>query len=145
MSAAIGFVIALLLALLGAAFGGVRLPLASWTLLLLVLTAGGVPFCALGCALGYIAGPNSAPPLANLLYLPMSLASGLWIPIEFMPAFVRDIAPLMPPYHLARLALATVGGATPVLEHIVALVVFTLLFLALAVAAYQRDEGRTWG
>lgn len=145
MSMAIGLAIALLLALLGATFGGVRLPLSGWALLLVVLTAGGVPFCALGCALGYMAGPNSAPPLANLIYLPMSLAAGLWIPIEFMPAFMRDVAPFMPPYHLARLALATIGVPTPVATHLVALVAFTMLFLALAVAAYRRDDGRTWG
>lgn len=145
MSTALGGAIALLLAVLGATLGGVRLAPGSWALLLLVLTVGGAPFCALGCALGYVAGPNSAPPFANLIYLPMSLASGLWIPIEFMPAFVRDIAPFMPPYHLARLALATIGGTPVALEHVVALVLFTILFLALAVVAYRRDDGRTWG
>ena len=145
MSAAIGFVIAVVLALLAAMFGEVTLPPARWALLLLVLTVGGVPFCALGCALGYVAGPNSAPPLANLIYLPMSLASGLWIPVEFMPELVRDIAPLMPPYHLARLALSTIGAPVPVLQHAAALVLSTAVFLALAVAAYRRDDGRTWG
>jgi ABC-2 type transport system permease protein len=145
MSMAIGLVIAVLLALLGTTLGGVRLPATAWALLLFVLTFGGIPFCALGCALGYVSGPNSAPPLANLIYLPMSLASGLWIPIEVMPDFVRAIAPFMPPYHLARLALATIGVDTPVVRHVAALGAFTALFLALAILAYRRDDGRTWG
>jgi ABC-2 type transport system permease protein len=145
MSIIVGAAIAVLLAMLGGVFGGVQLSAGSWTLLFLTLTLGTIPFCAFGCALGYLAGPNSAPMLANLIYLPMSLASGLWIPIEVMPDFVRAIAPFMPPYHLARLALATIGVDTPVVRHVAALGAFTALFLALAILAYRRDDGRTWG
>ncbi len=146
MSMIVGAAIATLLAVLGVTFGGVRLPALSWALLFLTLTLGAIPFCAFGCALGYMTGPSSAPMLANLIYLPMSLASGLWIPIEFMPGFLQAIAPLMPPYHLARLALAPIRGeATQATLHIAALAGFTLLFLAAAVLAYRRDDGRTWG
>ena len=89
----------------GDADDAVRLAPASWLLLFLILALGTIPFCALGCALGYVAGPNSAPMLANLIYLPMSLLSGLWFPIELMPSFLRSLAPALPPYHLAQLAL----------------------------------------
>ena len=96
-----------LLSFLGATFGGVRpgaRPVGA--ALARSLIAGAVPFCALGLAIGYFAGPNSAPPLVNLLYLPTSFASGLWIPIEMLPPVVQTIAPYLPPYHLAQLALA---------------------------------------
>jgi ABC-2 type transport system permease protein len=84
--------------------------------------------------------------IANLIYLPLSLASGLWIPIEFMPSFIQRIAPFMPPYHVARLAVGAIGGdGGSTLTHIGALVIFTALFLAAAVFAYRRDDGRTWG
>src|SRR3979411_2264036 len=49
------------LLLLGFAFGGVRLPLANLAKLLGTLVAGSLPFSALGLAVGYFAGPNSAP------------------------------------------------------------------------------------
>jgi len=145
MSMGIGALIAGLLAVLGIAFGGVRLPLPTWVLLLTVLTLGAAPFCALGCALGYLSGPSSAPVIANLIYLPMALASGLWIPIEFLPGFLQQIAPLLPPYHLARLALGAIGGASNAWVHTAALAGFTALFLAIAVFAYRRDDDRTWG
>lgn len=146
MSMAIGALIAITLALLGTLIGGVRMPAASWLTLFTVLTLGAVPFCALGCALGFIAGPNSAPMVANLIYLPLSLASGLWIPIEFMPSFIQRIAPFMPPFHVARLAVGAIGGdGGSTATHFLALAVFTALFLALAVFAYRRDDGRTWG
>lgn len=146
MSMIVGALIAGLLALLGVTLGDVRLSAASWVLLFVTLTVGAIPFCAFGCALGYLSGPSSAPMLANLIYLPMSLASGLWIPLEFMPDVMRTIAPFMPPYHLARLALGPIrGDATAPVLHIAALAGFTALFLAAAVLAYRRDDGRTWG
>jgi len=57
-----------LLMLLGFAFGGVRLPLANLAKLLGTLVAGSLPFSALGLAVGYFAGPNSAAPVINLIY-----------------------------------------------------------------------------
>jgi ABC-2 type transport system permease protein len=131
---------------MGAAFGGVHLPLTRWLALALTLVLGAAPFCALGCALAYSVGPNSAPAVTNLVYLPMSLASGLWLPVELLPRALRTLAPAMPPYHLARLALHAVGAdRSPVLGHVAALAGYAVLFMALALAAYRRDEGRTYG
>src|SRR3979409_1141031 len=78
-----GIVVALLL-LLGINFGGVRLPLFQMAKLLGTLVAGSLPFSAMGLAIGYFAGPNSAPPTINLIYLPMSFCSGLWVPFTFL-------------------------------------------------------------
>src|SRR5262245_23562061 len=75
-----------LLSALGFGFGGVSIPFAEWLVLAAILIAGAIPFCAFGLAIGYFAGPNSAAPLANLIYLPLGFASGLWIPIEVLPA-----------------------------------------------------------
>jgi ABC-2 type transport system permease protein len=70
-----------------------------------------MPFCALGMALGYAAGPTSSPPLVNLLYLPSSFASGLWLPVEVLPRAVQTISPWLPPYHLGQLAKNRVEAA----------------------------------
>jgi ABC-2 type transport system permease protein len=132
---------------LGTIFGGVRLSAGSWLALAASLVAGAIPFCALGLAVGYIAGPNSAQPIVNLLYLPMSFASGLWMPLDALPQFIQHTAPFLPPFHLARLALS-VTGLGPIGEsgtHVFALAAFTGLFLALAAIGYRRDEGKTYG
>ena len=146
MSMAFAAIIVALLFALAATAGGVRMPAASWAALAAVLVLGALPFCAIGCALGFAAGPNSAVAVANLLYLPMAFASGLWIPIDVLPAFFQRIAPALPPYHLAQLALGVVGaGGGGRWMHVAALAGFTVLFAALATAAYRRDEGRTYG
>ena len=46
----------------------------------------------------------------NLIFLPMAFLSGLWLPLQFMPKFLVDIAPIWPAYHLAQMALDTVGA-----------------------------------
>ena len=147
MAALFGGIIVFLLALVGVALGGVTLPPSAWVRLVLTLLAGTIPFSALGLALGYLTGPNSAPAIVNLVYLPLSFASGLWIPIEMLPGMVRTIAPALPPYHLAQLALAAVGagqGGSP-WAHVAALAGFTLVGLAVASIAYHRDEDSNWG
>jgi ABC-2 type transport system permease protein len=86
-------------------------PSASWVALFGTLLLGVFPFCAMGLAVGYLLGPNSAPTVLNILYLPLAFASGLWIPIFVLPEFVQRLAPFLPPYHYAQLALRTVGAS----------------------------------
>lgn len=132
---------------IAATLGGVRMPVTMWASLALVLVLGAWPFSAMGLAFGYLVGPNSAPAMLNLIYLPMAFASGLWIPIHQLPAFVQGIAPALPPYHFAQLALGTVGAAESGSQavHVVVLLAFTAFFLAVAAWGFRRDEGRTYG
>lgn len=147
MSLVFGAIIIALLSALGVLFGGVRLPLATWVPLIAILAGGALPFCALGLLIGYLVGPNSAPGVVNLIYLPLAFASGLWIPIVALPGIFRTLAHALPPYHYSQLALKTVGFdvGEPAWVHLVYLVVFTAVALGLARLAYRRDEGKTYG
>ena len=71
----------------------------------------------------------------------MAFASGLFIPINTMPAIVQQIA--LPAYHGGMLARVAVGvpSASAQWVHVVWLLGFTAAFLALAVWAYWRDQG----
>ncbi len=101
----------------------------------------------MGLAIGYFAGPTSAPAIVNLLYLPLSFASGLWIPIDMLPRFMQRIAPFLPPYHLGQLALSVVGAGTKgsTIGHWEALAGFALICLGIARIGFQRDEGKSFG
>jgi ABC-2 type transport system permease protein len=140
-------IITLLLATLALTLGGVVLPAAAWARLAITLVAGAVPFCAIGLAFGSFLGPNSAPAVVNLVYLPMGFASGLWIPIEMLPGLVRSIAIYLPPYHLGQLALQAIGGGrgAPAWTHVLTLFGFALVGLGLAWIGYRRDEDKTYG
>lgn len=146
MAAIFSAIIVLGLFALGATLGGVHFAPAVWPELFAIFVSGALPFCALGLAIGYFAGPNSAPAIVNLIYLPLSFASGLWIPIQFLPRFLQKLAPFLPPYHLAQMALKTIGATRgTLLPNAVALASFTVLFLAIAAAGYRRDEGKLYG
>jgi ABC-2 type transport system permease protein len=140
-------IIVLLLLTLGIAFGGVHMAALMAVKLFVTLIVGAIPFCAMGMAIGYFAGPNSAPAVANLIYLPLSFASGLWFPVEALPKFLQKFATVLPPYHLAQLALQFVGGGTPLQNriHWEFLAGFTLLCLGIARLGFQRDEGKMYG
>jgi ABC-2 type transport system permease protein len=140
-------VIILALFALGVAFGGVRMPFLTFAKLFGTLVAGSVPFSAMGLALGYFTGPNSAPSTINLIYLPMSFFSGLWMPFMFLPKFVQHIAPVLPPYHLSELALGVVGAGAhgSSLTHWEVLIAFTMICLGIARMGFQRDQDKMYG
>lgn len=140
-------IVVLLLFALGMTFGGVDLPFFTALSLLVVLVAGSVTFCALGLAVGFFAGPNSAVPIVNLIYLPAAFLSGLWVPIMFLPKPVQTIALWLPQYHFSQLALGVIGAAQrgSVLVHVGAMLLATLLFGAIAWIGYRRDEGKLYG
>ncbi len=147
VSVVFGAAIVILLTVLGSVFGNVDLSFLQIIKLLAALILGTIPFASMGMALGYLAGPNSAPAIVNLFYLPMAFASGLWVPIQFLPKIVKQIAPFLAPYHLSKLAFAAVGARpdNATWQHIGVLLVYTIVFLILAVFLYRRDDGKTYG
>jgi ABC-2 type transport system permease protein len=140
-------IIVLALFTLGVALGGVRMPIAEFARLLGTLVVGSLPFSAMGLALGYFTGPNSAPATINLIYLPMSFCSGLWVPFMFLPKVVRQIALVLPPYHLSQLALGVVGAGwhEAAVTHWEVLLAFTMICLGVARIGFQRDQEKMYG
>lgn len=104
-------------------------------------------FVALGLWVGYVGGPNSAAGIANLIFLPMSFASGLFMPLDLMPQFLRDIAPYTPAYHFAQIGWMTLGAKSDTSEmmHWVWVMVYAVAFFMLALVAYRKDEGKNFG
>ena len=140
-------IIVVALLILGVWFGGVQITIGRALGLVGVLVSGALTFCALGLAIGYWAGPNSAVPIVNLIYLPMSILSGLWVPIWALPRGLQKAAFFLPPFHFSQLALHVIGSGRglPASVHVIAMLVATVLFLAIAYKGYLRDEGKMYG
>jgi ABC-2 type transport system permease protein len=129
------------LLLIAMALGLAHLALPPPRMLALVATDifGVLPFCALGLLLGTLIKGQGAPGLVNMIYLPMSFLSGLWVPLSIMPKLLRQLAPLWPSYHLNQLALSAVGlGRGPAWPHALVLAGFTVGFLLLAARRLRR-------
>ncbi|MCG8456196.1 MAG: ABC transporter permease, partial [Holophagales bacterium] len=142
MSMAFGAAVVLELFLLGAILGGVRLERMQWLGLAGILVLGVLPFAVMGLALGTRLQGKAAPAVVNLIYLPMAFLSGLWIPVRFLPEILQQLAFVLPPYHLAQLALGLVGldeGFDPVL-HLGVLSAYTLVGALLAARGFRTME-----
>jgi ABC-2 type transport system permease protein len=147
VSIVFGALVVTLLFALGAIFGNVRMPAGQWALLWIALVAGALPFGAIGLTIGSLAGPNSAPGIVNMVYLPMGFLSGLWMPIDFLPKALKQIAPFLPSYHFGQIGLAILGAPTQgsIAGHIGALLGFGLLFAGVAWVAMSRDHEKLYG
>lgn len=147
MAAVFGLAVLLVLFAFGALVGGIEMGFGLWARLVGLLAIGMLPFVALGLMLGYLTGPNSSAAIANLVFLPLAFGSGLFLPLEFLPQLVREIAPFLPPYHVAQLGWQAIGAGdgAPVAIHLLWVAAYTLVFLVLAAVVYRRDEGRVFG
>ncbi|MBV1910549.1 MAG: ABC transporter permease [Kangiellaceae bacterium] len=135
-------VIVVLLFAIGAVFGGVQLMRWQWISLFFIFVLGSLPFCAIGMTLGLYLKSSSAPATVNLIYLPMGFLSGLWMPINFLPEVMQQFANILPPYHLAQLALkiTNMDLGFPVVLHLSVLAVYALLFIVLALKSYNKKD-----
>jgi ABC-2 type transport system permease protein len=143
--AAFGLVIVAVLLALGITLGGVTLTAGEALKLAGVILAGSIPFTAMGLLVALLVPANAAPGIINLIYLPMSFASGFWMPVTYLPHWLKVITPALPTYHLAQLALHIFGYAQPgsqLLPHWEALAGFTLLMLGVAWFIFARSEAK---
>jgi ABC-2 type transport system permease protein len=142
VSMCFSLIIVVLLSMMAMTLAGVSLSIGQLILLSLILVIGGLPFCLLGLALGLTVKSDSAPAIVNLIYLPMSFLSGLWIPISVLPDFLQSLAQFLPPYHLAQLALKVVemDQGQSAVWHIGMLMTFALGFFLLTLLAYKRKS-----
>lgn len=137
----IAMVVALMIAA-STAFG-VRMDAATWARVGATVLLGGMAMAPIGFLVGFLVRPSAAGAVALLVYLPLSFASGMWTPIEFLPEPVQAIAPYLPTYHLTQLAHAAAGVPTDDIAIHVAWLVGTLIVGGTAaVWAYRRVAGR---
>lgn len=141
MAMLFALIVGMLLLAAGMSLGGVALNASQVARLLLVDVLGTLPFCALGLWIGTLASGTAAPAIVNMIYLPLSVLSGLWVPMSMLPPVLREIAPLWPSWHLGEIALKIVGMDTgrPLVMHLGALAVFSAVCFFMAARRLARS------
>lgn len=136
-------VVAALFLLAGYA-AGVELHRWQWFALAGIILAGVLPFSAVGLAIGAWAKQQAAVAVVNLVFIAMSVLSGLWFPISMLPGVLQDFANVFPAYHLGQLALKVIDLdlGRPLWFHLVLLSGQTAACLAVAAAGFRRFSGR---
>jgi ABC-2 type transport system permease protein len=141
-AAAFGIIIVSILTVIGITFGDVHLTPSEVVKMLGVTLAGSISFASMGLLIALLVPANAAPGIINLIYLPMSFLSGLWVPIKFMPHWLQGIAPLLPTYHLSQIMLSVFhyNDSMSLTTHWNALIGFTLLMLGFSRLIFHRKE-----
>ncbi len=106
-----------LVEVVGAGFGGVRLAPSTWITLTLLLWATSLPFAVLGVFIGFLVTPEAAFPVVTALMFILGYFGGLFTPVDQMPGALQFFAHLMPSYHQVSLAVASLDGRTLTLTH----------------------------
>jgi ABC-2 type transport system permease protein len=108
--------------------------------LLAALSLGTIPFAALGIAIGYSVSAKAAVPVANLLYLPMAFAGGLWLRPSQLPPLMQEFSPYVPTRMIGEIVWAIVGDSDVPLTEMAGLAAYGFVFLAFAVWRYQTED-----
>ena len=119
----------------------VALSAGAWGRLGVGLLVGSVPFALFGIALGYWTRPRAAVPIANLFYLLLSYAGGLWFPPETLPDAVAALSTVLPTRLWGEVVWTGVREMPWTPGPWLGLLAYAALFGALATWGYRRDEG----
>jgi len=121
------------------ALGFVASPLALWVLPVIFLT--GLAFAGLGLIVTALAPSyDFFMYYFTLLVTPMVLLSGVFFPIEQLPATIQDIAGALPLAHAVRLVRPLLSGQVPsgILSHLAVLTATALISFWLALILTRR-------
>ncbi len=102
-----------------------------WMAFLLSLLLGGIPFAILGLLVGFLVKGKAVLPVANLLYLPLSFAGGLWLPPSALPKVIQDLSDFLPTRMYGEIIWAVVFNKEIPTASIRGLLFYSLIFLIL--------------
>jgi ABC-2 type transport system permease protein len=109
--------------------------------LIVAILGSVVMFASMGIVAGLLLPPSSAAGMINFIYLPLSLLSGLWMPLEVLPSWMQDLAKFLPSYYSSRLALHTLGYFNDnEMQAWLMLLLYSVIFLAAAAWLFRRQE-----
>ncbi|MBY5162386.1 ABC transporter permease [Salsipaludibacter albus] len=137
--------------------GDVRLPMETWIRLWAVLASGAIVFSTFGFAIAWLARPRAASTIGNLLFLPLSFASGFFFPLSELPPVLAEAAPWLPTYHYGRVVWAQLAPPVDVTAwtgaeatgslwpHVAWMLGSFVVFGILAAVGWRRDREATLG
>jgi ABC-2 type transport system permease protein len=121
---------------------GVSLPADRWIKMTLLILVGLIPFAALGVLLGHLLTADSVGPAIGGTTALFAFLGGSWFPITG-DGFIEHLAKLLPSYWVVQASRAGLGAPHPWgSEGWAVIAVWSIVLIALAARAYQRDTQR---
>jgi ABC-2 type transport system permease protein len=136
---------AVVLALVAAGAARPDLSAAAWAEIIAACWLGSLPFAALGVLLGLIAGSSSAQPVMIATMLVFNVLGGLLVPLKAFPQWMRDVAYVLPTYHLGDLGWNAAAHRAFDPADALVLAGYGVVFTILAAWRYRADQARPLG
>ena len=105
---------------------------------------GAIPFALMGICLGLAVNSRTVLPLANLVYLPLSFAGGLWMPPNILPTAVQEISVYLPTRMYGEILWAAILSKEIAQKHILGLSLYTAVFLVLAIYLFRKLQEQSF-
>jgi ABC-2 type transport system permease protein len=142
---ALALAAAVVLVLVAAGAARPHLTAVAWAEVIAVCWLGSLPFAALGILLGLVASSSRALPAMIATMLVLNVLGGLLVPLKAFPQWMRDVAYLLPSYHLGDLGWNAVADRPFRLADVLVLAGYGVVFAGLAAWRYRADQVRPLG
>jgi ABC-2 type transport system permease protein len=109
---------------------------------LVALLGASVPFMLIGLFIGFALPSKAAIAVSQVVFFPIAILGGLFLPPQIMPGFVQAVSPYVPARGAGELLWALTTGKSPEVVALIMLGVWTVIAALAAGWAYRRDEGR---
>lgn len=142
VSMVVALPVVVLMEVVGAAAGGVRLSAAAWVGLAALMWVTALPFAVLGVFVGYAVHPETVyPTITGLMFL-LGYFGGLFTPVSSLPSALRAVARGLPSFQHAALGLDLVRGSTMDAVSWVVLAAYAAGLGAIVLWRHRVDEAR---
>ncbi|MGH3304086.1 MAG: ABC transporter permease [Streptosporangiaceae bacterium] len=135
--------LAVFLAIATLPYFGLRLS-ADWWMSIPVVLCGTLAFMSIGLLVGsFTTSQQAATAIANVIILPMAFLGGAFVPLDFAPAWIRDVSYAMPLRYLVtgmQNVMARGEGATAALPAIGILLGLAAVLTLISVRAFRWDS-----
>jgi len=140
----VGLPALILVPLLAVTVEGVHLGAAGWVRIFAGVFLGTLPLVLLGLLIGQFGTPDSMQPISMIVTLGMGFLGGLWIPLETMPAWMHNIAQIMPTYWVLQVVrpAVTTDMVVSLPNAVGVLAGWTVVLGALVIRRYRKDSAR---
>lgn len=129
-----------LIFLSGGLLNGISMSVIEWFAAGTWILLGATPFLALGGLVGTMKKSDTASGLSNLIYLALAITGGMWMPMEFMPKLLQQIAQWLPSYQYGAGAWAIIRGESPAIGGSLILIAYTMIFMILSIQRRGLQE-----
>jgi ABC-2 type transport system permease protein len=144
VSLVVAFVqLAAFLAIATTPYFGLKLT-ASWWMAIPIVACGTLAFLSIGLLVGAVAKTQqAATSIANLVILPMAFLGGAFVPLNFAPAWLRDVSYLLPLRYLVvgmQDVMARGDGPAAALPAIGLLLGIAAVLTVIAARVFRWDQ-----